>query len=448
MTEHNIAAVILAAGKGTRMKSALPKVLHKVAGRPMLGHVMEAAMAASCEPLVVVTAPDMPEVAAYAKKRTCLIAHQEEQLGTGHAVQMAQDALADFEGHVVVLFGDSPLILPETIEKLCETLNRDAQTAVAVFGFDVENPPAYGRLITSGADELERIVESKDASAEELAVTLCNSGVMAIRGSLVWNLLAAIDNRNAQEEYYLTDIIAAARKEGYRCKVVMGDETEALGVNSRKQLSEVETLMQTRLRDAAMEAGVTMTDPASTFLCADTVLGQDVILQPGVFIGPDVTIGDGVEIKAYSHLEGCVIGDKAIIGPYARIRPGSNIGEECKIGNFVELKKAELESGVKVSHLSYIGDAHVGEETNIGAGTITCNYDGYNKHHTEIGKDVFIGSNSALVAPVVIGSGAFVGAGSVVTENVAADGLAIARSRQEVKAGWGQSFRERMEKEG
>ena len=436
MSEHNIAAIILAAGKGTRMKSQMPKVLHKVANRPMLGHVMEAASAAGCAPTVVVTSPDMPEVAEYARKRECQIAHQEVQLGTGHAVQCAQDALADHHGHVVVLFGDSPLILPDTISQLAEVLNRDAETAVAVFGFDVPTPPAYGRLITSGNGELERIVEAKDASPEELAVTVCNSGVMAIRGSLVWNLLAAIDNQNAQEEYYLTDIIAAARAEGYRCRVVMGDETEALGINSRQQLAQVERLMQTRLRNTAMDEGVTLQDPASTFLSADTEYGTDITIQPGVFIGPDVVIGDGVEIRAFSHLEGCVIGDRALIGPYARIRPGSNIGAESKIGNFVELKKAELEEGVKVSHLSYIGDAFIGAESNIGAGTITCNYDGANKFRTEIGANAFIGSNSALVAPLKIGAGATVGAGSTLSRDVAEGALSVARGKRIDKPEW------------
>lgn len=445
-SNHN-AAIILAAGKGTRMKSDTPKVLHPVACRPMLGHVMRTAKQAGCATQAVVTSPDMPMVDAYVHSvdEGVMIAHQSEQLGTGHAVLAAREALKDHKGNVVVLFGDSPLITAPTIESMLRTLSKDPKLAVVVFGFQVDHPPAYGRLMMDDDRNLHAIVEAKDATPEQLAVTWCNSGVMAIRGSLIWDLLEQIGSDNAQGEYYLTDIVAVARRMGYQCRVAEGDAQEALGVNSRSQLAEVEALIQQRLRTAAMDEGVSMIDPTSVFLAADTRLGRDVTIQPNVFFGPGVAVGDGVEIRAHSHIEGTVIGNHAVIGPFARLRPGSNIGADCKIGNFVEIKKADIQEGAKISHLSYIGDAYVGEAANIGAGTITCNYDGYKKYHTEIGRDVFIGSNSALVAPVVIGSGAYVGAGSVVTEDVKADSLSLARSRQSHKDEWATNFRQRME---
>ena len=443
------AAIILAAGKGTRMKSDMPKVLHAIASQPMLGHVMKAAADAGCAPLLVVTAPDMDEVIDYAKTvdEECLIAIQSEQLGTGHAVLSAKDELQDCEQNLIVLFGDSPLITPETINRMEMALSKDSRLAVVVLGFTCDEPPAYGRLIMNDKQEVMRIVEARDATLEELAITWYNAGVMAIRGSLAWSLLESIDCNNAQGEYYLTEIIEIARSMGYNCKMVEGTAEEALGVNSREQLADVERIMQHRLRAAAMEGGVTMTDPETVYLAADTEFGYDVTIEPHVVFGPAVVVGDGAEIRAFSHIEGAVIGDYAMVGPFARIRPGTNIGTECKIGNFVELKKANVEHGAKISHLSYIGDANVGEEANIGAGTITCNYDGYKKYHTEIGRDVFIGSNSALVAPVVIGAGAYVGAGSVVTEDVPADSLAVARARQSEKVDWAKDFRARMEEE-
>lgn len=446
---NGTAAIILAAGKGTRMKSDLPKVMHQIACQPMLGHVMKAAADAGCAPLVIVTAPDMDDVADYAKTvdDACLIAIQNEQLGTGHAVLNAKDELCEHDGNVIVLFGDSPLITADTINHMEMALSKDPRCAVVVLGFTCDVPPAYGRLVMNEKREVLRIVEARDASPEELAITWYNAGVMAIRGSLVWSLLESIGCENAQGEYYLTDIIEIARSMGYGCKMVQGTPEEALGVNSRTQLAHVEHILQTRLRNAAMESGVTMIAPETVFMAADTEFGYDVTIQPHVFFGPAVVVGDGAEIRAFSHIEGTVIGDYAMVGPYARIRPGTNIGTECKIGNFVELKKATIEHGAKISHLSYIGDANVGEEANIGAGTITCNYDGYKKYHTEIGRDVFIGSNSALVAPVVIGAGAYVGAGSVVTEDVPADSLAVARARQSGKEDWAKDFRARMEED-
>jgi bifunctional UDP-N-acetylglucosamine pyrophosphorylase/glucosamine-1-phosphate N-acetyltransferase len=447
-TESNsTAAIILAAGKGTRMRSTLPKVLHEVARQPMLAHVMQAAAAAGCDSLTVITGPAMPEVGncAQAVNPNSRIAIQQEALGTGHAVMAARETLRDHDGNLVVLFGDSPLIQAETISMLIDMLAKDPRCAVAVLGFETSEPGAYGRLVIQNG-ELARIIEAKDAKPEELAITACNAGIMAIRGNLAWDMLEQIAPHNAQGEYYLTDIIDVARRLGYRCLAMMGPAEEALGVNSRAQLAEIEAIFQNRLRRRALDEGVTMIAPETVFLAADTEFGTDVLIEPNVVFGPNVVVGDGVEIRAFSHLEGAVIGDRALIGPFARLRPGSNIGEECKIGNFVEIKKAQIERDVKISHLSYIGDAHVGENSNIGAGTITCNYDGYKKYHTEIGQDVFIGSNSALVAPIVIGSGAYVGAGSVVTENVAPDSLAVARSRQSFKSEWAKNFRARMEK--
>lgn len=448
MTEHNhagAAAIILAAGRGTRMRSDTPKVLHRIASAPMLAHVMHAASDAGCEPLVVVSAPDMPEVAATAQhvNPDCRIAIQHKQQGTAHAVLAAKMSLADHMGNVLVLFGDSPLMTSDTFARMQEMLSRNPSLAVVVLGFYTDFPPAYGRLILDDHGALQRIVEAKDATPDELEIGWCNSGVMAIRGSLVWDFLEQIGNDNAQGEYYLTDVVAVARKLGYSCAVCEGDADEVLGVNSRAQLADAEAILQDRLRTRAMEQGATLVAPETVYFAADTELGRDVLIEPNVFFGPNVTVGDNVHIKAFSHIEGAVIGNGASVGPFARLRPGSGIGEDVKIGNFVEIKKAQIEKGAKISHLSYIGDAHVGEEANIGAGTITCNYDGYKKYHTEIGREVFIGSNSALVAPVVIGAGAYVGAGSVVTDNVEADALALSRTRQTQKDEWAKNFRKR-----
>lgn len=442
-------AIILAAGKGTRMNSATPKVLHPVAGLPMLGHVMQAAKAAGCRQLCVVGSPDAPEVANFARHLMAdvLLAEQAEQRGTAHAVLAARPQVPPSHGNVVVLFGDSPLIQPATIETMLRTLSKDPKLGAVLCGFELEDGGAYGRLIRDADGQLQEVVEAKDATPGQLAERWCNAGVMALRGSIVWDVLEQIGSDNAQGEYYLPDAVVMARRLGYRCAVQPCAPQEALGVNDRAQLADVEQRMQERLRAAAMCEGATLQDPQTTYFSYDTKLGQDVVIQPNVWFGTDVVVGDRVEIRAFSHLEGCVIGDDAMVGPFARIRPGSNVGAQCKVGNFVELKKVTLEAGAKVSHLSYLGDAHVGEETNIGAGTITCNYDGYKKYHTEIGREVFIGSNSALVAPVVVGHGAYVGAGSVVTEDVAPDSLAVARSRQAHKQDWANAFRARMKKQ-
>jgi bifunctional UDP-N-acetylglucosamine pyrophosphorylase/glucosamine-1-phosphate N-acetyltransferase len=442
------AAIILAAGKGTRMKSELPKVMHKIANRAMVGHVMHTVLDAGLAPLTLVVAPGMHTVRSYAQSvdEAVSFAVQEQQLGTGHAVLSAKESLKGFEGNLLVLYGDTPLITGETITRLLETLTADAKCAVAVLGFTPHDPAEYGRLVLASDGTLERIVEARDANEQERHITLCNSGVIALRGNVAWGLLEHIENTNKKGEYYLTDVVAIARSAGFTARVVEGSAQEVLGVNSRVELAQAEAAIQERLRTAHMENGVTLLAPETTYFSADTRIGQDVIIEPNVFFGTDVVIGDGVHIKASSHIEGTVIGNNASVGPFARLRPGTNLGEDVKVGNFVEIKKSEIEAGAKISHLSYIGDATVGEEANIGAGTITCNYDGYQKYRTVIGRDTFIGSNTALVAPVKVGDGAIVAAGSVITQDVAADALGVARTRQEQKQDWAKGFREKQKK--
>ena len=439
------AVVVLAAGQGTRMKSSLPKVLHPIAGRPMLGHVLATAEALSARRSVVVVAPGMDSVAKAAKQQSgsAAIAIQHKQLGTGDAVKAAREALQGFDGDVLVLFGDTPLLRAETLQAVLGALD-DAKTAVAVLGFRPEGANEYGRLIAKNG-WLEKIVEWRDASAKERKVPLCNSGVMAVRGEHLFGLLDAITANNAKGEYYLTDIVALARKKKLKARVVEGAAEELLGVNSRGDLAVAEAVLQRRLRDAAMADGVTMTDPATVYLCADTKLARDVSLGPNVFFGPGVSIGEGSVIRAFCHIEGATVGKDCIIGPFARLRPGAELADDVHVGNFCEIKAAKLERGAKVNHLSYIGDARVGEATNIGAGTITCNYDGYDKHLTDIGANVFVGSDTAFVAPVTIGDGAVIGAGSVVTKDVPADALAITRAEERSLEGGGAKFRERKQ---
>ncbi|MCG8492027.1 MAG: bifunctional UDP-N-acetylglucosamine diphosphorylase/glucosamine-1-phosphate N-acetyltransferase GlmU [Sneathiellales bacterium] len=434
-----IAAVILGAGMGTRMKSRKPKVLHQIAGRAMVSHLLATVNELNAEKNIVVVAPGMDDVRAEVDPAE--IAIQDKALGTGHAVAAALPSLQGFEGDVLVLYGDTPLITRETLENMIETRRRDTNTAVVVLGFEPEDPMEYGRLITNEKGDLEAIVEFADADAVQKAVGLCNSGVMAIDGAKIQSLIDEIGNDNAKGEYYLTDIVEIARKKDLPCKVVKGDEEELLGVNNRIQLAEAEAIAQKRWRKDAMEKGATLIDPASVFFSHDTKLGQDVIIEPNVFFGPGVTIGNDVRIKANSHLEGTTIGDTAQIGPFARLRPGAKIADDVKIGNFVEVKKADLEKGAKVSHLSYIGDARIGAEANIGAGTITCNYDGYDKFKTDIGAGAFVGSNTALVAPVSIADGAIIGAGSTVTKNVEQDALMVERADEVQKSGWAARFR-------
>jgi len=438
-----IAVVVLAAGRGSRMKSKTTKVLHPVGGRTMLAHVMASAGALEPERLAVVVGAHAPEVGEAARLLApgAAVAVQDPPQGTGDAVMKALPALEGFDGAVLVLYADTPLVETETMGALVSEV--EAGAAVATLGFRPDDPGAYGRLVLDADESLARIVEAKDASPEELAIDLCNSGVMAIASDALFRLLPKVTNDNAKGEYYLTDLVGLARAEGARCVVVEGDPDEVLGVNSRQELAEAEDVFQSRMRVAAMAEGATLIDPLTVYFSHDTRLGSDVVVEPSVFFGPGVTVGDGARIRAFSHIEGAEIADGAEVGPFARLRPGAVLGEKAKVGNFVEVKKATLEAGAKANHLSYIGDAHVGAGANIGAGTITCNYDGYGKHRTEIGAGAFIGSNSALVAPVRIGDGAYVGSGSVVTGDAPDDALYVARGRPVVREGWAAAFRKR-----
>ncbi|MCZ8099940.1 MAG: bifunctional UDP-N-acetylglucosamine diphosphorylase/glucosamine-1-phosphate N-acetyltransferase GlmU [Burkholderiales bacterium] len=433
-------AVILAAGEGTRMKSALPKVLHPVAGRPMVSHVIDAVTRAGADRVVVVVGPGRDDVAAEAK-RVCAdvaIAVQVERLGTGHAVLAARAVIAEGFDDVVVVFGDTPLVEPETLARMRRGVADGA--AVVALGFEAADPTGYGRFIVEG-DVLVAIREHKDASPAERAVRLCNAGLMALDGRSALDVLGAIGNDNAAREYYLTDAVAVAAARGLRASAMTAPEAEVMGINDRVQLAQAEAIMQGRLRRRAMRAGVSMIGPETVFMSFDTALGQDVVVEPHVVFGPGVTVEGPAVIHAFSHLEGARVAAGASVGPYARLRPGAVLGPKAKVGNFVEIKNAELGVGAKVNHLSYVGDATVGGGANLGAGTITCNYDGFGKYRTVIGDNAFVGSNSALVAPVTIGAGAYVGSGSVVTKDVPADALAIARGRQMTREGWAVSFR-------
>jgi bifunctional UDP-N-acetylglucosamine pyrophosphorylase / glucosamine-1-phosphate N-acetyltransferase len=442
MSTSNTAAIVLAAGMGTRMKSNLPKVLHPVAGRAMILQLLDSLAAVEPERIVLIVGPDMEPVsdAAKAAGYDVEVVIQQDRLGTGHAVQQAEQVLPGYGGNVLVLYGDSPLITSETMAAMLEA-RASGDPAVVVLGFRPFDPAEYGRLILDDIGNLTSIIEAKDASEEELTNDLCNSGVMAIDGKILFDLTAKLSSDNAKGEFYLTDIIGLAGDAGRLCAVVEGDEEELIGVNSRAELAVAETIMQDRLREAAMENGATLTDPSSVYFAYDTQIGQDVTIGPNVFFGPGVEICDGVEIRAFCHIEGAFVENNAIIGPFARLRPGADIGEEVHIGNFVEIKNATMAAGSKANHLSYIGDSKVGAKANIGAGTITCNYDGYVKSLTEIGAGAFIGSNTALVAPVKVGDGAITGAGSVITKDVEADALAVTRSEQKSVAGYAAKFR-------
>ncbi|WP_037488102.1 bifunctional UDP-N-acetylglucosamine diphosphorylase/glucosamine-1-phosphate N-acetyltransferase GlmU [Sphingomonas phyllosphaerae] len=441
MSSRNIAVVVLAAGKGTRMKSDLHKVLHPIAGRPMLLHLLAAAATLSPERTVVVTGAGREQVEAAVTPLGAKIAVQAEQLGTGHAVMQAREALAGFAGDVLILYGDVPLVRAETMRAMIERLDADDAPAVVVLGFRPADAGAYGRLIVAGGgDRLEKIVEFKDADAAERAVTLCNSGLMAARGELLFDLLARLGNDNAAGEYYLTDVVELSGA----AVVVEASADEVTGVNSRGELAAVEAMWQQARRAQAMANGATLIAPETVWFAHDTVLGRDVTIEPNVVFGPGVSVADSATIRAFSHLEGATVGARADVGPYARLRPGAVLAESAKVGNFVEIKKANVGVGAKVNHLSYIGDAEVGARANIGAGTITCNYDGFFKYRTTIGEGAFVGSNSALVAPVTVGAGAIVGAGSVVVRDVTVDSLALARGRQEERGGWAKRFRDTM----
>lgn len=456
-SEQRIAAVILAAGKGTRMKSELPKVLHPLAGRPMVVHVMDTVLGLKhLEKAILVIGEDMQHVhGAVVKsskpsfKKNIEAAIQKERLGTGDAVKAALPNLKGFEGVALIMVGDAPLIQTKTLQKMVDALDAKRNVHVSILGFRPADPAEYGRLVVSPQGELEQIVEYKDATPQQRNNNLCNSGIVAVSSTVLEPLLQSITNQNAKGEYYLTDIVAIARSKGYSCSFALADEHEVMGVNSRAQLAEAEGAIQKRLRLAAMEAGVTLVHPESVFLCADTVLGQDIVIHPNVVFGPGVSVGDNVEIRSFCHIEGAKIAKDAIIGPFARIRPGTVIGEESRIGNFVEIKNAQVHKGAKISHLSYVGDASVGMNSNIGAGTITCNYDGFNKFHTDIGKDCFIGSNTCLVAPVKIGDGAIIGAGSTITSDVDSNAMGLARATQTNLENKAKTFKEkRRKKEG
>ena len=438
----SLSVIVLAAGQGTRMNSDLPKVLHCIAGAPMLVHAMQAAQPLAPEKTVVVAGVGFAEVsrAVQAQDETALVVEQAEQLGTGHAVAVAAPALADFRGDVIVLYGDTPLIRSETLEAMREARSRHA---IVVLGFEARDPGRYGRFVTDGA-QLCRIVEFNDATDAELAISLCNSGVICADAEVLFRLVARLGNQNAQNEYYLTDIVELAWDEGLSVGYITCPEAETMGVNSRSQLAEAEAAFQARARAEALDIGVTLTAPETVWFAHDTHIGRDAIIGPNVVFGPGVTVESGAEILAFCHLEGCHISRGARVGPFARLRPGAELAEDVHVGNFVEIKNSVLDEGVKVGHLTYLGDTHVGEFSNIGAGTVTCNYDGVSKHRTEIGKRVFIGSATMLVAPVSIGNGAMTASGSVITRDVPPAALAIARVRQDNKADLATRLFERL----
>ena len=441
MSDRTCLAIVLAAGEGTRMQSQMPKSLHPLAGRSLLAHVMKAAISVGTDNLAVVVGLNHAAVVAEAHKCASKVEiyEQPERLGTAHAVLSASKAIAGGADDILVMFADTPLIRGETLSKMRDALARGA--AVAVLSFRPVDPQGYGRLVMEG-DNLIAIREDRDATPEERKIELCNGGLMALAGEHALDILERIGNANAKGEYYLTDAVAIAREMGLKAVAIETSEDDVHGINTKVQLAEAEAVLQQRLRSAALEAGVTMIAPQSVYLSADTKLGKDVTIEPNVVFGPGVTVEEGATIRSFSYLEGAHVGKGARVGPFARLRPGAHLGEDVRIGNFVEVKEAKIEAGAKAGHLAYIGNARVGEKANVGAGTITCNYDGVAKYHTDIGKGAFIGSNSALVAPVKVGDGAYVSAGSVVTKDVPAGALAIARAKQAIKEGWAKRLRQ------
>ena len=438
------AVVILAAGQGTRMRSDTHKVLHPIACKPLLLHLLDSVDRLGAERRVVVVGKGRDQVEKALSGRDVSIAHQAEQKGTAHAVQQARDALAGYDGAVLILYGDTPFVEPETLNRMLDRLDGDGGPGVVVLASTPDDPLKYGRIILGEGDHIAKMVEYKDATEDERSVRLCNSGMMAVGSKDLFRWLDKVGNDNAAGEYYLPDVVNIAAAEGREAVVIEGDPYETAGVNSRAELAHLELDWQRRRREEALQEGATLIDPESVWFAADTKLGRDVTVEPHVVFGPGVEVADGATIKAFSHIEGATIATKAVIGPFARLRPGAKIGEKAKVGNFVEVKKASLGRGAKANHLSYIGDADVGPDANIGAGTITCNYDGFGKYGTVIGEGAFIGSNTALVAPVAVGAGAIVGAGSVITKDVEADSLAVERNEQKGIAGWAKRFRERM----
>lgn len=447
MSQSRFAAIILAAGSGTRMKSAIPKVMHPIAGQPMIAHLLRALEALRPAATVAVIGPQMDDVARTVAPVQTVI--QNPPLGTGDAVRAGlralQGQLAPQGGidEVLVLYGDTPLLRSETLSRLLQE-RRKASAAVIVSGMRPADPAPYGRFVLGPDGGLDRIVEAADATPEERAIGLVNGGIMAIDARHTDELVEALDRDNAKGEFYLSDIVHIARRQGLRCAAFEFPAEELIGINTRAELAEAEALMQWRLRRAAMDAGITLVAPETVYLSADTRFGRDVVVEPNVTFGPGVTVGEGARIRSFSHIEGAAVGAAAIVGPFARLRPGAVLENEVHVGNFVEVKAARLGAGAKANHLTYIGDAEVGARTNIGAGTITCNYDGFNKHRTTIGEDVFIGSNTALVAPVTVGAGAIVAAGSVITSDVSSDALTIARGQQVDKPGRAPEIRARL----
>jgi len=438
-----LTTIVLAAGEGTRMRSSTPKLLHEVAGLPIVGHVVRAASEAGSERICAITGPGADEIRTAIREVApgTEFFEQTERLGTAHAALQGRSAFEAGDGYVAIVYGDHPLLTGDIFKKVSERL--DHGWDAAILGFEPDDPTGYGRLITEG-ERLLDIREHKDASLEERNIGLCNACILAFRAPILRELIARVGNDNAQGEYYLGDLVPLANAAGYRVTFTIAPAHDVVGVNDRAQLAFAEKLYQTRLRAKAMLGGATLVDPSSTYFSHDTEIGQDVTIEPGVYIGRNVKIGDGVRIFANSHIEGATVGKGASVGPFARLRPGTVLEEGAKVGNYCEVKKAVIGAGAKVNHLSYIGDATVGPRANIGAGTITCNYDGVNKHRTEIGADAFIGSNSALVAPVRIGAGAIVAAGSTITHDVADNDLAVARTRQENKTGMAETIRRRI----
>ncbi|MGQ0444573.1 MAG: bifunctional UDP-N-acetylglucosamine diphosphorylase/glucosamine-1-phosphate N-acetyltransferase GlmU [Beijerinckiaceae bacterium] len=443
---HTCLAIVLAAGESSRMRSARPKVLHELAGRSMLAHVLRSLVEAGAERIVVVAGANHDAIMAEAKTIVpdAELAIQKERLGTAHAVLAARGAIGRGYDDLLVVFADTPLVRPETYAAMRRAL-AGGQNAVAALGFEAAEPAGYGRFILENG-ALKAIREDRDASEAERKIKLCNAGLMALDGRHALALLEAIGNANSQNEYYLTDAVAVARSQDFAVAAAITAEDEVIGVNDRAQLAAAEAALQARLRAKAMREGATLIDPSSVTLAFDTRLGRDVVVEPHVVFGPGVSVGEGSRIRSFSYLEGATIGQNATVGPFARLRPDTRLAEDAHIGNFVEVKASDVGAGAKINHLSYIGDASIGARTNVGAGTVTCNYDGFSKFRTEVGAEAFIGSNSALVAPVKIGDGAYVGSGSAITQDVAQDGLALARARQIEKPGWARAFRERNRK--
>lgn len=433
--QETLAVVVLAAGKGTRMRSPLPKLLHPIGNAPLIHHVLDTAKALQPEHSIVVLSPDMKAVsdAVMSHSPGVVVAEQVTQKGTGDAVKQTRDVLQNFSGDVVVLYGDVPFLSTDTVHQMQTRLHESDDTGLVVLGFSPDNPAAYGRLVMGQGNILDAIVEYKDATEEQRKIKLCNSGIMLVKGGYLFDWLDQLSNHNASGEYYLTDVVAIARKQGVSCATVEANPEEVMGINSQAERAAAEACFQRRRRAELMEKGVMLVAPETVFFSYDTQIGAGSVIHPNVVFGVGVTLAENVEVKAFSHIEGAVVSANATIGPFARLRPGAVVKENVRVGNFVEIKNATLEPGAKVNHLSYVGDATVGAEANIGAGTITCNYDGVNKHHTEIGAGAFIGSNSSLVAPVTVGAGATIGAGSTVTKDVEAGALMYNHMPQQQK---------------